>query len=101
MHGNMANSMKQRRGPASGSSGRAGVHQRLRRTRASSEKILLVISGEFGRTPAINQAAEAATTGARSATLALSGGGLRMGQAVGESTANAEVPKSTAITRKT
>lgn len=65
--------------------------------RGLSEKILLVITGEFGRTPRINQ------FGGRDhwaplSTLALAGGGLKMGQVVGESSARAEVPKSTPIT---
>lgn len=65
--------------------------------RGMSEKVLLVITGEFGRTPRINGDAGRDHWGPL-CTLALAGGGLRMGQAVGESTAKAETPKSTAIT---
>src|SRR5207244_1723813 len=65
--------------------------------RGLESEILLVITGEFGRTPRIN-----ATAGrdhwAPLSTLALAGGGLKMGQVIGESSAKAEVPKSTPIT---
>ena len=62
-----------------------------------SNEILLVITGEFGRTPKIN------TGGGRDhwaplSTLAFAGGGLRMGQVVGESTAKLDVPKTRPIT---
>lgn len=61
-----------------------------------SEQILLVITGEFGRTPKIN------ATGGRDhwaplSTLALAGGGLQMGQVVGESSSKLDVPKTTPI----
>jgi hypothetical protein len=64
--------------------------------RGMNENVLLVISGEFGRTPRIN------TNGGRDhwaplSTLALAGGGLKMGQVVGESMAKAEAPKSNPI----
>lgn len=94
MHGNIANSMKQR-GPAVDQAV-AGFIQDCAQ-RSLSEKILLVISGEFGRTPRINKNAGRDHWGPL-CTLAFSGGGLRMGQVVGESTANAEVPKSTTLT---
>ena len=60
-------------------------------------RVLLVISGEFGRTPKING------SGGRDhwaplSTLALAGGGLKMGQVIGESAEKADVPKTTAIT---
>jgi hypothetical protein len=67
--------------------------------RGMSEKVLLVITGEFGRTPRINQFAGRDHWGPL-CTLALAGGGLRMGQVVGESSNKAEVPKSTPITPK-
>lgn len=65
--------------------------------RGMSENVLLVISGEFGRTPRINK------NGGRDhwaplSTLALSGGRFRMGQVIGESMSKADVPKSTPIT---
>ena len=65
--------------------------------RGLDKEVLLVISGEFGRTPRIN------SSGGRDhwaplSTLAFAGGGLKMGQVVGESSAKAEVPKSRPIT---
>ncbi|HEV7223905.1 MAG TPA: DUF1501 domain-containing protein [Pirellulales bacterium] len=67
--------------------------------RGLSEKILLVITGEFGRTPRINGVAGRDHWGPL-CTLALAGGGLKMGQAIGESSAKAEVPKSSPIEPK-
>jgi hypothetical protein len=64
--------------------------------RGLSEKVLLVITGEFGRTPRINGDAGRDHWGPL-CTLALAGGGLKMGQAVGESSAKAEVPRTTPI----
>lgn len=64
--------------------------------RGLSEKILLVITGEFGRTPRINPVAGRDHWGPL-CTLALAGGGLKMGQVVGESSSKAEVPKSEPI----
>jgi hypothetical protein len=68
------------------------VHQR-----GLEDDILLVITGEFGRTPRINGSA-GRDHWAPLSTLALAGGGLRMGQAIGESSAKAEVPKTRPIT---
>lgn len=65
--------------------------------RGLSEKILLVISGEFGRTPRINGGA-GRDHWAPLSTLALAGGGLKMGQVVGESAPKLDVPQSTPIT---
>jgi hypothetical protein len=67
------------------------IHQR-----GLNENILLVITGEFGRTPKVNR------NGGRDhwaplSTLALAGGGLRMGQVVGESAPKGDVPKTHAI----
>jgi uncharacterized protein (DUF1501 family) len=61
-----------------------------------SEDILLVITGEFGRTPRVNKNA-GRDHWSNLSTLALAGGGLRMGQVVGESNARAERPKSNPI----
>ena len=61
-----------------------------------SEKILLVITGEFGRTPRINGSAGRDHWGPL-CTLALAGGGLRMGQAIGDSSERVEVPRTTPI----
>lgn len=65
--------------------------------RGLSDDILLVVTGEFGRTPRINQSA-GRDHWAPLSTLALAGGGLRMGQVVGQSSEKAEYPKSTPIT---
>lgn len=67
------------------------VHQR-----GLHKRILLVVTGEFGRTPRINKSA-GRDHWAPLSTLALSGGGLKMGQVVGESTPKADEPKSTPI----
>src|SRR5262249_49363317 len=67
--------------------------------RGLSDKILLVITGEFGRTPRVNPHGGRDHWGPL-CTLALAGGGLKMGQVVGESSAKAEVPKSTPIEPK-
>jgi hypothetical protein len=65
--------------------------------RGLQDDILLVITGEFGRTPRVNGGA-GRDHWAPLSTLALAGGGLKMGQVVGESSEKAEVPKSTPIT---
>jgi hypothetical protein len=67
------------------------IHQR-----GLQDDILLVITGEFGRTPRINGSA-GRDHWAPLSTLALAGGGLRMGLVVGESNSRAEVPKSRPI----
>jgi hypothetical protein len=67
------------------------VHQR-----GLQDDILLVITGEFGRTPRINSSA-GRDHWAPLSTLALSGGGLRMGQVIGQSSAKAEIPKTRPI----
>ena len=59
--------------------------------RGLSEKILLVITGEFGRTPKVK------SNGGRDhwprlSTLAFAGGGLKMGQVIGESDRHAAEP---------
>jgi uncharacterized protein (DUF1501 family) len=66
-------------------------------SRGLDKDILLVISGEFGRTPRINGGA-GRDHWAPLSTLAFAGGGLKMGQVIGESNAKAEVPKSKPIT---
>ncbi len=65
--------------------------------RGLDQNILLVISGEFGRTPRVNGTA-GRDHWAPPSTLAFAGGGLKMGQVVGESNSKAEVPKSRPIT---
>ncbi len=64
------------------------VHQR-----SLQENILLVVTGEFGRTPRINNGAGRDHWSALTPLL-LSGGGLNMGQVIGESARNVDVPKT-------
>jgi uncharacterized protein (DUF1501 family) len=93
MHGAVARGMKQK-GAALDRAVAAFIQDC--RDRGLDKKILLVVTGEFGRTPRINRVAGRDHWGPL-CTLALSGGGLRMGQVVGESSANAEVPKTAPI----
>ncbi|HTU18885.1 MAG TPA: DUF1501 domain-containing protein [Gemmataceae bacterium] len=94
MHGGIANAMKQL-GPRVDQAVSAFIRDTT--DRGLDQDILLVITGEFGRTPRINGSA-GRDHWAPLSTLALAGGGLKMGQVVGESTAKAEVPKTTPIT---
>ena len=64
--------------------------------RGLTEQILLVITCEFGRTPKINQFGGRDHWPACS-TLAFSGGGLKMGQVVGQSSSKAETPLTAPI----
>jgi len=64
--------------------------------RGLDKKILFVVTGEYGRTPRINQKAGRDHWGPLS-TLAMAGGGLAMGQVIGESSAKAETPASSPI----
>lgn len=65
--------------------------------RGLQDDILLVISGEFGRTPRINRNA-GRDHWAPLSTLALAGGGLRMGQVIGESDSKLTRPATDPIT---
>jgi hypothetical protein len=94
MHGQIAQSM-QRTAPALDHAVSAFVQDV--HNRGLQDDILLVISGEFGRTPRVNGGA-GRDHWAPLSTLALSGGGLRMGQTVGESSSKVEVPRTTPIT---
>jgi hypothetical protein len=64
--------------------------------RGLSDQILLVVTGEFGRTPKVNKNA-GRDHWAPLSTLALAGGGLKTGQVIGESMPKGDVPKSTPI----
>jgi hypothetical protein len=64
--------------------------------RGLSEKILLVISGEFGRTPRVNKNA-GRDHWAPLSTLAFAGGGLKMGQVVGESAPKVDLPATNPV----
>jgi len=59
--------------------------------------VLVVVTGEFGRTPKINSKGGRDHWG-RLCTLALSGGGLKMGQVIGQSSPRIEVPATTPVT---
>ena len=65
--------------------------------RGLSDQILLVCCGEMGRTPKLQKNGGRNHWG-RLAPLMLAGGGLRMGQVIGESSADAGEPASNAIT---
>ncbi len=93
MHGQIQKAMNNR-GPAVDKAVAAFIEDVAQR--GLSERILLVITGEFGRTPRINRNA-GRDHWAPLSTLALSGGGLKMGQVIGESNANVEIPKSAPI----
>jgi len=94
MHGNIAQSMRTT-APQVDRAVSAFVQDVAQR--GLTDDILLVVTGEFGRTPRVNGGA-GRDHWAPLSTLALSGGGLRMGQVVGESNARAEVPRTTPIT---
>jgi hypothetical protein len=66
-------------------------------SRGLSDKVLLVITGEFGRTPKINAKAGRDHWG-NLCTLAFSGGGLPMGQVIGASDRTASVPAAEPVT---
>lgn len=64
--------------------------------RGLADKVLLIITGDFGRSPTINK------SGGRDhwpklCTLALAGGGLKMGQVIGQSAKNNDVPATEPI----
>lgn len=61
--------------------------------RGLSDKILLVVTGEMGRTPRLNKNGGRDHWGGL-APLLLAGGGLRMGQVIGQSTRDAGEPLS-------
>jgi hypothetical protein len=67
--------------------------------RGLSEKILLVACGEIGRTPRINKAG-GRDHWANLAPLLLAGGGLKMGQIIGQSTRDAGEPLTEPIRPK-
>jgi hypothetical protein len=93
MHGQIKNALEQR-APQLDQAVAALVEDMQQRS--LDKNILLVISGEFGRTPKVNGSA-GRDHWAPLSTLALAGGGLKMGQVVGESAAKVDVPKTTPI----
>jgi hypothetical protein len=94
MHGNIKPGMDSRSPPVDRavSAFITDIYQR-----GLDKNILLVITGEFGRTPKVNKNS-GRDHWAPLSTLALAGGGLRMGQVVGESARKVDVPKTTPIT---
>lgn len=64
-----------------------------------SDNVLLIITGEFGRTPRINKKGGRDHWG-NLCTLAFAGGGLPMGQVIGHSNRTASVPGSDPITTR-
>ncbi len=70
------------------------VHQR-----GLSDKILLVCCGEMGRTPRLNNRGGRDHWGSL-APLLVAGGGLKMGQVIGESTRDGSTPQTEPITIK-
>ena len=93
MHGNIKRSMESR-GPVVDHA--VATFLEDVKQRGLSENILLIITGEFGRTPKINRNA-GRDHWAPLSTLALAGGGLRMGQTIGESDAKLYRPATKAI----
>jgi hypothetical protein len=93
MHGNIKDALMQRSPELD--RGVAALVEDLSQ-RGSDKNILLVITGEFGRTPKINGGA-GRDHWAPLSTLAVAGGGLKMGQVIGESAAKVDVPKTTPI----
>ena len=93
MHGGIAMAMKNL-GPQVDNAVNAFVEDTT--DRGLDQDILLVITGEFGRTPRINGGG-GRDHWAPLSTLCLAGGGLKMGQIVGESTSKAETPKTAPI----
>ena len=65
--------------------------------RGLDKKILLVVTGEFGRTPHVNDKGGRDHWGSLS-PLMFSGGGLRVGQIIGEATSNGEEPRANPYT---
>ena len=61
--------------------------------RGLSRKILLILSGDFGRTPRVNKNG-GRDHWARLSTLAFAGGDLRMGEVVGKAARNGGEPQS-------
>jgi hypothetical protein len=65
--------------------------------RGLSDRVLLVITGDFGRTPKVNRNG-GRDHWSRLCTLALAGGGLNVGQVIGQSSRNAEEPAADPVT---
>lgn len=90
MHGNIKKAMEQR-SPALDQALAAFLDDIW--ARGLNEKLILVVTGEFGRTPRVNKGA-GRDHWAPLSTLALAGGRLPVGTVIGESMAKADVPKT-------
>ena len=66
-------------------------------SRGLNKEVLLVITGEFGRTPWLDPKSGGRDHWPRVCPLVLAGGGLKVGKLVGESAARGDVPKSQPI----
>jgi hypothetical protein len=68
--------------------------------RGLDKKVLLVVTGEFGRTPRVEQAVgrPGRDHWPQAMSMLLSGGGLRMGQVVGSTNSRGEEPKDRPMT---
>jgi hypothetical protein len=64
--------------------------------RGLADDVLLIVTGDFGRTPKVN-ARGGRDHWSRLCTLALAGGGLKMGQVVGQSSRQNDVPDTEPI----
>lgn len=64
--------------------------------RGMSDKVLLVVTGDFGRTPKVNKRG-GRDHWANLSTLAFAGGGLKTGQVIGKSGKNNDVPATDPI----
>jgi uncharacterized protein (DUF1501 family) len=93
MHGNIKRAMEQR-SPALDQALAAFLDDVW--ARGLNQKLLVVVSGEFGRTPRVNKGA-GRDHWAPLSTLALAGGRLPAGAVIGESMAKADVPKTRPI----
>ena len=93
MHGGIVQGLKTRARPVD--QGVSALISDLHE-RGMSDDVLVVVTGEFGRTPKINSKGGRDHWG-KLCTLALAGGGLKMGQVIGESSPKVEVPASNPI----
>jgi hypothetical protein len=96
MHDNIAGVVK---GPAQAMDRAVGTLVRDLDERGMLDHVMVVVMGEFGRTPKLNTNGVPGQTGlpgrdhwGQVMSVAMAGGGLRMGQAVGASNPNGEYP---------
>jgi hypothetical protein len=102
MHDNIAGVVK---GPALAMDRAIGSLVRDLDERGMLDDVMVVVMGEFGRTPKLNTTGVPGQTGlpgrdhwGQVMSVAIAGGGLRMGQAVGASNANGEYPTESPYT---